>query len=92
MHSLQEQLREYIAAAFPGIWITSFEHDDAIREIAALCKQEQWSLAVWDVDKGLQVGAAAVGPAPDPSWPCFAAGKITGKNRSLRGSLNFRIS
>ena len=66
MRSLQEQLREYIAAAFPGIWITSFEHDDAIREIAALCKQEQWSLAVWDVDKGLQVGAAAVGTAPDP--------------------------
>jgi hypothetical protein len=38
MRSLQEQLREYIAAAFPGIWITSFEHDsgfDASRYINA---------------------------------------------------------
>ena len=66
MHSLQEQLREYIAAAFPGIWITSFEHDDALGEIAALCKQEQWSLAVWDVDKGLRGGTAAASSAPDP--------------------------
>ena len=66
MRSLQDELREYVAAAFPGIWIQSFEHDDALREIVALCKQEKWSLAAWDVDKGLQVGAAAVGTAPDP--------------------------
>ena len=66
MRSLQNELREYVAAAFPGIWIQSFEHDDALHEIAALCKQEKWSLATWDVDKGLQVGTAAVGATPDP--------------------------
>ena len=55
MRSLHDELREYIAAAFPGIWITSFEHDDAIREIAALCKQENWSLAT-----NSQIGRAHV--------------------------------
>jgi hypothetical protein len=66
MNSLSGELREYIAAAFPGIWITSFEHEEAMREIAALCQQEEWSLATWDVDKGLQVGAATASTAPDP--------------------------
>ena len=57
---------DIIAAAFPGIWITSFEHEDALREIAALCKKEEWALATWDVDSGLHVGTASVGTAPDP--------------------------
>src|ERR1035437_3054281 len=82
MRSLQVQLREYIAAAFPGIWITSFEHDDALSEIAALCKQEQWSLAVWDVDKGLRVGAAAAGTAPDPLAALRALSALAKANSS----------
>src|ERR1035437_4044686 len=64
--TLSESLREYIAAAFSGIWIESHEHQDAIGEIAKLCKEQKWALACWDVDKGLQVGTAAVGTAPDP--------------------------
>src|ERR1035437_4962677 len=64
--TLSESLREYIAAAFSGIWIESHEHQDAIGEIAKLCKEQKWALACWDVDKGLQVGTAAVGAAPDP--------------------------
>jgi ATPase family associated with various cellular activities (AAA) len=61
--SLTQRLREYIAAAFAGIWIQSFEHDDAIVEIARLCKEENWSLATWDIDKGLSTaGQAASGP------------------------------
>src|ERR1035437_8439360 len=66
MRSLQVELREYIAAAFSGIWIESHEHQDALAEIAKLCKEQNWALALWDVDKGLQVGTAAVGAAPDP--------------------------
>jgi hypothetical protein len=65
--TLSVSLREYIAAAFPGIWIESHEHQDAITEIARLCQAQKWSLAVWDVDKGLRVGgAAATDSAPDP--------------------------
>jgi hypothetical protein len=53
---LSQKLTEYIAAAFTGIWIQSFEHEDALAEIAKLCRQHEWSLAVWDVDRGLQAG------------------------------------
>ena len=66
MRSLSEQLREYVAAAFPGLWIESHEHQEAIREIAALCKDQKWSMATWDIDKGLQSGAGAALAAPDP--------------------------
>jgi hypothetical protein len=56
---LTQRLSEYIAAAFTGIWIQSFEHEDALAEIAKLCRQHKWSLAVWDVDRGLQAGDAS---------------------------------
>jgi hypothetical protein len=58
-------LREYVAAAFTGIWIQSHEHQDAIREIARLCRENNWSLATWDIDRGLSVGEQG-GPAADP--------------------------
>ena len=64
--SLSAALREYVAAAFAGIWIQSFEHEDALREIASLCKAENWSLATWDIDRGLQSGAGSALAAPDP--------------------------
>ena len=66
MLTLTASLREYIAAAFPGIWVESHEHTEAIREIAALCKEQSWSLATWDIDKGLQCGNNAALAAPDP--------------------------
>ena len=53
--SLTERVSEYVRACFTGIWIESHEHDDALAEMAALCRQENWRLAVWDVDRGLQV-------------------------------------
>jgi len=64
--SLTQRLREYISAAFTGIWIQSFEHDDAIAEIAGLCRDQKWALAIWDLDRGLQTDAEAVPAATDP--------------------------
>jgi hypothetical protein len=29
-------------------------HDDAIRELAGLCRDENWALMTWDVEAGLQ--------------------------------------
>lgn len=52
---LRMKLREYIAACFPGIWLESHEHEDALAEIVQLCRDESWQLAVWDVDQGLQI-------------------------------------
>ena len=31
---LKEKLKELVSACFTGIWIESFEHQEAIREIA----------------------------------------------------------
>ena len=53
--TLSERLSEYVRACFTGIWIQSFEHDDAVVEIARLCRQQGWSLATWDIDRGLSI-------------------------------------
>ncbi|HWA97697.1 MAG TPA: AAA family ATPase, partial [Pirellulales bacterium] len=65
--SLCQQLREYIAACFTGLWLQSFEHEDALREIAQLCRTENWRLATWSIDEGLSVpGQASDSSAADP--------------------------
>lgn len=56
--ALAERLAEYVRACFAGLWIRSFEQDDALQEIAGLCHQESWQLAVWDIDQGLRFPAA----------------------------------
>ncbi len=69
--TLAERLSEFVRAAFTGLWIQSFEHDDAIAEIARLCRQRNWAMATWDIDRGLSVAgrsedAASVVNATDP--------------------------
>ena len=54
---LSETLREYIAACFTGLWVQSYEHTDALTEIAGLCRDENWQLATWDVDAGLSLSS-----------------------------------
>ena len=53
--SLTNKLSELVAACFTGIWIESHEHQDAVVEIAALCREQQWNLATWDVDQGMVI-------------------------------------
>jgi len=69
--TLNQRLSELVRAAFAGIWLQSFEHDDALIEIARLCRQNSWSLATWDVDRGLSFAgqsteAASLVSAADP--------------------------
>src|SRR3954470_6969483 len=69
--TLAERLSELVRAAFSGIYIHSFEHDDALAEIARLCRDQGWALATWDIDRGLGTAgagaeAAAVPGAADP--------------------------
>ena len=64
--NLSACLREHIAAAFTGLWLHSFEHEDALAEIARLCKDNDWTLAVWDTDRGLQIAGQATATASDP--------------------------
>ena len=36
--SLKQHLAEYISACFTGLWVQSHEHDDALAEIAQMCR------------------------------------------------------
>ena len=53
--TLTQRLTEYISACFTGLWIQSHEHEDALAEIAKLCRDQNWRLAVWDIASGLQI-------------------------------------
>ncbi len=63
--TLTQRLTEYISACFTGLWVQSHEHEDAIRDIARMCHQEKWRLAVWDVCAGLQLHGQDGGQAVD---------------------------
>jgi hypothetical protein len=63
--SLGERLQEYISACFTGLWIQSHEHEDALREVTQLCRAQDWRLAIWDVENGLQIPGHELGPATD---------------------------
>src|SRR4051812_18354379 len=72
--ALAERLEELVRAAFAGLWVVSHEHDDAVAEVAALCGRQGWSLATWDIDRGLAVTghAAAANASPGAADPLAA--------------------
>lgn len=53
--TLTETFTEYVRACFTGIWIESHEHQEALADLIQLCQQEDWRLASWDIDQGLQL-------------------------------------
>jgi len=91
--NLAENLAEHVRACFTGIWIQSHEHEDALLEIARLCQEEGWSLASWDICRGMQVaGVAADTPAggADPLAAINAlAGIGDGEQPTLLVLVNF---
>ena len=52
---LSQQLTEYVSACFTGLWVQSHEHDDALTEIAQMCRNQEWRMVVWDINKGLTI-------------------------------------
>ena len=62
---LAQRLAEYISACFTGLWIESHEHDDALREIAQMCREQNWRLATWDIEQGLQIPGQNNGQSAD---------------------------
>jgi hypothetical protein len=64
---LSVRLSEYVRACFTGLWIQSFEHDDALHEIACLCRQQGWTLATWDIDRGLSLTGRTADASTLPS-------------------------
>ena len=63
--TLSQRLQELVQACFTGLWIQSFEQEDALQEIAGLCRKQEWRLALWDVDRGLQIPGHSGGEATD---------------------------
>jgi hypothetical protein len=63
--SLTQRLAEYISACFSALWVQSFEHEDALREIAEMCCEQNWRLATWDVEQGLQIPGQSNGQPTD---------------------------
>jgi hypothetical protein len=66
--TLAERLSEYVRACFPALWVRTHEPDDALEEIARACRDGGWTLATWDLDRGLELPVAPAGPggAADP--------------------------
>ena len=56
--TLTTRLSESIRACFTGLWIESHEPEDALAEIRQLCRQQEWTLAVWDIEQGLQIAGS----------------------------------
>jgi hypothetical protein len=77
--TLAGRLTELVRAAFAGIWVQTFEPDDAMAEIRALCQQHEWALATWDIDRGLQLAGQPNEPGaiPAASDPLSAVRALT---------------
>lgn len=92
--SLSQLLAEHVAACFTGIWIESQEHEEAIHEMAELCRVRQWQLAVWDADRGFSTTTAESEedqPASDPlaAIRSLSALKTPGDSSTLLVLQNF---
>src|SRR5262249_37407103 len=79
--TLAERLAEYVRACFTGLWIRTFEPDDALTEIARLCRQQRWNLATWDIERGLSLA----GHAADASSVATGATDPVAAIRALTG-------
>ena len=62
---LTQQLTDYVNAAFSGIYIQTFEPDEAEREIVQHARQQGWKIAVWDIAGGLRLPGSSDGSRPE---------------------------
>jgi hypothetical protein len=52
---LAEKFADAVAAAFAGIWITTFEAEDATNTIQETCRARGWRMMTWDLTYGMQI-------------------------------------
>ena len=67
--TLIRQLTDYIHAAFTGLWVQTFEPDEAERELVEHGRQTGWTVAVWDIARGLRLPTSNGVSAPDAADP-----------------------
>ena len=70
---LSETLKDYVSAAFSGLWVETHEHDEAQAEIYRLCQAEEWTFATWDLIGGLTIDNQ---PQPDTDDPAAVIGSL----------------
>ncbi|MCC9608559.1 AAA family ATPase [Blastopirellula sp. JC732] len=82
--NLREQLSEYVRACFTGAWIESHEHQEAIAEIAQLCRDEGWVMTHWDIECGFQAEGqgSQESAAGDPLTAVRAAGAMASPDQT----------
>jgi hypothetical protein len=51
--TLATRLHALVQACFSGLWITTAEPTEAIRDLTNLCRAEGWRLGTWDCDRGM---------------------------------------
>ena len=67
--SLIQQLTDYINAAFSGLWVQTFEPDEAEKELVEHGQQAGWTVAVWDIARGLRLPTGSGVAAPEVADP-----------------------
>ena len=90
--TLKERLAEYVRACFTGLWIESHEHEDALRDMAQLCAEQNWQLATWNIDTGLAIGQSGDDgeqPTADPLAAIRMLRSATGDTATLLVLSNF---
>lgn len=63
--TLTKQIRDYIQAAFTGLWIQTHEPDEAVHELIRLAQENEWHLASWDVANGLLIPGTPKSAQPE---------------------------
>ncbi len=78
--TLKRRVCELVRACFAGVWIESHEHSDAIVELAELCREEEWQLVTWDIERGLRGanGSPLEQDAADPLSAVRAVSSLAG--------------
>ena len=91
MPTLSQGLREYVAGCFTGIWVESQEPQEAILEIAQLCRDESWQFVTWNIDQGLRAGgdAGSTGEMTDPLAAVKASQAVVADATSIIVLENF---
>lgn len=88
---LTDQLRDYINAAFTGLWVQTQEPDEAEREIVQQAQARKWRVAVWDVAQGLRLaGPTSSNADPGAGDPIAAIRALPGLSDS-KGTTIFLL-
>lgn len=60
--SLADSVREHVKAGFAGLYVKTYEPENAEQEIGLLCREQGWGFHHWDVDSGLDGGESTKYP------------------------------